>query len=460
MKRILILGAGQVGYSLASALHADGHDITVVDRSRERLQALKADFGVRGVVGHAAHPPIQALAGAADASLVIAVTDSDEVNMMACQVAATLFKVETRIARVRSRDYQQYPELYRRDAIPVDMLISPEALVTEQIERLIEYPGALQVLDFANGKISLVAVKADREGPLVGRELRHLRRTRSGAETRVAAIFRGEFSVFPDGDTVIQPNDEVFFVSARKNIRAVAADLGHAEKPNRRVTIAGGGHIGERLAEALAGRFRVRVIERDQRQAERLARDLPTDVLVLHGDAADDTFLDEIELNHEDVFCAVTNDDQSNIFASMLAKRRGARKVLSLINRPSYVDLVQSGSIDIAISPQLVTVAAVLARVREGGTLQVHTLRRGAAEAIETMVYGDAHTSRIVDRRLDEIDLPEGARVGAILREGDVIIPHHDTMVHAGDHLILFLTDRTQVPQVQRLVQPSPLFFG
>jgi trk system potassium uptake protein len=459
MKKIIILGAGQVGYSLAEALSADGHDITVVDRNRQRLQALKAELGVNVLVGFGAYPPVLEAAGARDAAMLIAVTDSDEVNMMACQVAATLFNVETRIARARARDYHEHPRLFGRDAVPVDMLISPEEIVTSQIQRLIEHPGALQVLDFAGGRVSLVGVRAYHGGPLVGRELRNLRRVRPGVQTRVAAIFRKDRAVVPDGDTVIEADDEVFFVSAKKNIRAVTAELRHLERSYHRVIIAGGGNIGRRLAEILADRYRVKVIERDPARARLLAIELPTEVLVLEGDGSDDRFLQEIDVAHADVLCAVTNDDQSNIFAGMLAKRRGVRKVICLINRPSYVDLVQSGTIDIAVSPQLATVGALLARVREGGTATVHTLRRGAAEAIETIVHGDSRTSQVVDRRIDELKLPEGTSIGALVREEEVIIPHHDTIIHAGDHAILFLTDRSQVAAVQRLFQPSPLFF-
>jgi trk system potassium uptake protein len=459
MKKIIILGAGQVGYSLAEALSADGHDITVVDRNRQRLQALKAELGVNVLVGFGAYPPVLEAAGARDAAMLIAVTDSDEVNMMACQVAATLFNVETRIARARARDYHEHPRLFGRDAVPVDMLISPEEIVTSQIQRLIEHPGALQVLDFAGGRVSLVGVRAYHGGPLVGRELRNLRRVRPGVQTRVAAIFRKDRAVVPDGDTVIEADDEVFFVSAKKNIRAVTAELRHLERSYHRVIVAGGGNIGRRLAEILADRYRVKVIERDPARARLLAIELPTEVLVLEGDGSDDRFLQEIDVAHADVLCAVTNDDQSNIFAGMLAKRRGVRKVICLINRPSYVDLVQSGTIDIAVSPQLATVGALLARVREGGTATVHTLRRGAAEAIETIVHGDSRTSQVVDRRIDELKLPEGTSIGALVREEEVIIPHHDTIIHAGDHAILFLTDRSQVAAVQRLFQPSPLFF-
>ncbi|WP_018935936.1 Trk system potassium transporter TrkA [Thioalkalivibrio sp. ALJ24] len=459
MKQIIILGAGQVGHSLAEALSADGIDITVVDNRAETLAALEDQFDIKTVHGFAAHPSVLDAAGARDASMLVAVTDSDEVNMLACQVGSTLFNIETKIARVRARDYHETPELFAQDAMPVDMLISPEGIVTSHIQRLIEHPGSLQVLEFADGRVSLVGVRAYYGGPLVGHELKNLQRDMPGIQTRVAAIFRHERSIQPDGDTVIEADDEVFFVAAKKNIRAVTSELRKLERPYKRIMIAGGGNIGRRLAEALSKRYRVKMIERDAERADQLARELPGNVLVLHGDSSDDRFLEAINVEHSDVFCAVTNDDQANIFAGMLAKRYGVRKVMSLINRPGYVDLLQSGTIDVALSPQQATVSALLARVREGGTATVHTLRRGAAEAIETVVNGDSRTSQVVDRRIDEINLPEGASVGAIVRGDEVIIPHHDTLVHSGDHVILFLTDRGKVKQVQRLFQPSPLFF-
>ena len=462
MKQIIILGAGQVGRSLALALAADRHAVTVVDRNPARLATLAAQAEghiPRLLEGHAAYPPTLEAAGAKRAELLIAVTDSDEVNMIACQVAVTLFGLGTCIARVRVRDYHAYPELFGRDALAVDMLISPEELVTSQIRRLIEHPGALQVLDFADGKVSLVGVRAYHGGSLVGRTLSALRRDRGALPTRVAAIFRGDHAVEPDGNTVVEADDEVFFVAARKHIRAVTKELREIERPYKRVIIAGGGNIGRRLAEVLRENFRVRLIERNPALANQLAEELPSDVLVFEGNAADARFLDEIVTETGDVFCAVTNDDQANIVAGMLAKRQGVRQVISLINRPSYVDLVQSGMIDVAVSPQLVTVAAVLARVREGGTTLVHRLRRGAAEAIESVVHGDSRTSKVVDRRIDEISWPQGTRIGAIVRGDDVIIPHRDTIIHAGDHTILFLTDRNWVGEVQRLFQPSPLFF-
>ena len=452
MKQIIIVGAGQVGQSLAEALVRDGHAVTVIDIRRESLEALESHLDIRTIRGQGARPSVLEAAGAKTAQLLIAVTDSDEVNMLACQIAYSLFHVEKRIARVRERSYHEAEGLFGKDAVPVDLLISPEAVVTDQIQRLIEHPGAMQVLDFADGLVSLVGVRANYGGPLIGHELRNLSRDMPGIQTRVAAIFRRQQAIDPDGHTVVEAGDEVFFVAARKNIRAVMSELRKLEKPYRRVLVGGGGNVGRRLVEALAKRFEVVVIERDLARSEYLKTRLPQGVKLLVGDGSDDRFLDAAAIGTFDVFCAVTNDDQANIFAGMLAKRRGVRKVIALITRPGYEDLMHDGAIDIALSPQQATVGMLLAQVRAGGLATVHSLRRGAAEAIETVLTGAAAQAHIVGRPIEQIRLPRGTSIGAVIRKTEVIIPHRDTVLRAGDHVILFLTDRRRIQAVQRFL--------
>jgi trk system potassium uptake protein TrkA len=342
--------------------------------------------------------------------------------------------------------------------MPIDVLINPEQVVTDHIERLVQYPGALQVLDFAHGRIQLVAVKAYRDGPLVGQELRELRRHVPDVDTRVAAIFRRDRAIIPRGDTVIEADDEVFFIAARRDIKAVMSELRGLEKPYKRVMIAGGGHIGERLARAMERRYSVKLLEYDGRRARQLSDELERAV-VLQGDATDGDLLLSENIENTDVFCALTNDDEANIMSSMLAKRLGARKVMTLIGKPAYVDLVQGGAIDVAISPQQSTISELLVYVRRADVARVHSLRRGAAEAIEAVAHGDRRSSKVVGRKLDEIDLPEGASIGAIARGEQVVIAHGDVVVEPDDHLILFLTDKRRVHDIENLFQVGLQFF-
>jgi trk system potassium uptake protein TrkA len=456
--KIIILGAGQVGSSVAQNLASEANDITVVDNRPDILRDLQDRIDIRTVTGPASHPEVLTRAGAEDADMILAVTNSDETNMIACQVAYTLFHTPIKVARVRAQAYLRYPKLFTQEALPIDVLISPEQLVTDYIHRLIEKPEALQVLDFAGGRVQLVAVRAVAGGPLVNQELRELKQHMPGVEARVAAIFRRGSPILPQGDTVIESNDEVFFIAARKNIRAITSELRDLDKPVRRIIIAGGGNIGLRLAESIESRYQVKLIESDPETARRLSEQLDK-AIVLLGDAADEELLIEENIENTDVFCALTNDEEANILSAMLAKRLGARKVMSLINRPSYVDLVQSDAIDIAISPQQATIGSLLTHVRRGDVAAVHSLRRGAAEAIEAVAHGDSNTSKVVGLAVDDIKLPPGTTIGAVVRGEEVIIAHHDTVIESEDHVILFLVDKRYIPDVEKLFQVGVTFF-
>jgi len=452
--KILILGAGQVGSSVAQNLSHEDNDITIVDHNIETLRNLQERLDIRTINGHASHPSVLNQAAAEDTDLLIALTNSDEVNMIACQVAYTLFRTPTKIARVRSAEYLRHSrELFLPDALPIDVMISPEQLVTDSIHRLMEYPGALQVLDFADGKVSLVGVKAYYGGPLVGQALRTLPSHMPGIHTRVAAIFRQGSAIIPEGDTLIQADDEVFFIAANKNIRAIMSELRRLDKQIKRIILAGGGNIGSRLAQALEHDHQVKVIENNRAVALRLSERLARSI-VLAGNAADEELLIEENIENTDVFCAVTNDDEANILSAMLAKRLGAHKVMALINRMAYVDLVEaSGVIDAVISPQQATIGSLLSHVRRGDVVKVHSLRRGAAEAIEAIAHGDRSTSRVVGRRIEQIPLPPGTTIAALVRGNHVLICHHDTVIEAEDHAILFLTDKRYLRDVERLFQ-------
>jgi trk system potassium uptake protein TrkA len=451
--RIIILGGGQVGGTLAEHLAGEENDITIVDTNSGRLRELQDRLDVRTLNGSGSHPQVLAKAGAEDADMLVAVTNSDEINMIACQVAYSLFNIPTRIARVREPDYlTRDGALFSREAIPVDVLISPESLVTRGIKRLLQYPGALQVLDFADGKVQLVAVKARYGGALVGQRIAALREHLPGIDMRVAAVFRKEQPIMPHGDTVIEAEDEVFFIAARSNIRLVMAELRRLDRPYKRIIIAGGGNIGARLALSIEKKYQVKIIEQNLARCEQLSQQLLA-ATILHGSASNRELLIEENIEATDVFLALTNDDEANVMASMLAKKLGARTVITLINNPAYVDLVQGDLIDIALSPQQSTISALLTHVRRGDVVAVHSLRRGAAEALEAIAHGDMESSRVVGRRVDELPLPVGATVGALVRGEEVIMAHHDTVITDGDHVILFVADKKAVRSVEKLFQ-------
>ena len=456
--KIIILGAGQVGISTAEILAKEDNDITLVDNVASQVEGLQDRLDIRTIVGSASHPSVLEQAGGPDADLILAVTDQDEVNMAACQVAYTLFRTPKKIARIRSVEYLTHREIFSDDSIPVDVIISPEQLITQHVLHLIEYPGALQVVDFAGGKIKLVGLKAYHGGPLVGRELRTIREDLPTVEARVAAIYRHDRPIIPEGDTIIEPNDEVFIVAAAPHIPIVMSEFCAVEAPGQNIMLVGAGKIGLQLARTLEqNNYQVKLIEHGAERARQVAEQLDA-TIVLRGDAADEDLMLRENIDAMDVFCSLTNDDEANILSAMLAKRLGAHRAMALINRSAYVDLIESSVLDVAISPSLITVGSLLTHVRRGDTIAVHSLRRGAAEAIETIAHGDATSSSVVGRRIEEISLPSGTRVGALLRNQEVIIPHHDTVIEAEDHVILFVIDKKHIRDVERLFQVKVTF--
>jgi trk system potassium uptake protein TrkA len=455
--KIIILGAGQVGGSLALSLANEDNDITVVDTNAAVLQDIQDRADLRTIVGEASHPSVLAQAGAKDADMIIALTNSDETNMVACQVAYTLFHTPTKIARIRAVEYLSYSDLFVQEALPVDVLISPEHLISQYIQRLIEHPGSLQVLDFADGKIKLLAMRAEINGPLIGKRLHEIWEAMPETEAKVVAVYRNNKSITLHNEGHIQADDEVFFLASSSNATAIITQLRGTDKPYKRILLAGGGNIGLHLAKSLENKYQVKIIERSPDRAGYLSESL-NKTIVLQGDAADQDMLLEENIENMDVFCALTNDDEANILSAMLTKRLGANKVMSLINRPSYVDLVESGMIDIAISPQQVTLGTLLAFVRKGDIVAVHSLRRGAAEAIEAVAHGDKKTSKVVGRNIEQINLPSGATIGAIARGDAVIMAEADITIESEDHVIIFLADKSAVKDIERLFQVSATF--
>jgi trk system potassium uptake protein TrkA len=443
----------------------------VIDTDAARVADLQERYDLRGLVGNATLPSVQREAGADDADLLIAVTSTDETNLVACKIAADLFNVPTRIARVRNVELQEHPELTGEQGFRVTHIIWPEQSVTDYLLKLIEFPEALQVLEFADGRACLIAVRAFAGGPLVSHPIADLRKHIPNIDTRIVAIFRNERSLPCEATTMVQPGDEVFFLAATEHIRTVMGELRRMDKPVKRVMLAGGGNIGLRLARALdtgegidwAERFNVKIIEANKRRCEYLATQLSADVLVLNGDGTDEDLLADEGVNEVDLFAALTNDDENNIMSALLAKRFGARRTIALINRKSYGDLMQGGQIDIAISPSHATLSNLLKHVRRGDVVAAHSLRRGAAEALEIIAHGDAKSSRVIARKIEDVDLPKGATIGAIVRgqgeQARVLIAHHDVVIEAEDHLIVFVERKRMIARVEKLFQVGVGFF-
>ena len=459
--KIIIIGAGQVGSTLAENLAREYHDITLIDLDETRLQFIQDHHDIRTVTGTGCHPDILLAAGIEDADMLVSVTNSDEINIVACQVAHSIFDTPKKIARIRARNYfnKDYKDLLFSDSnMPVDVLIAPEQAVTDYVRKLVEQPGALQVLDFADGVIRMIGMRATKNSPLVDQKLKTLKEHVPKADARVAAIYRRNKAIVPSGETIIEDGDEVFFIAAKKNIKKVMSELRKAERPYKRIIIAGGGNIGYHLAVALESSLNIKIIEVNLERATFLSEQL-NHTVVLSGSASDQELLLDENIDKTDVFIALTNDDEVNIMASLLAKRLGAKKVMTLITNPVYANLMQGGEIDVAISPQLATTSSVLAHVRKGDTGVVHSLRRGAAEALEFIVHGDVNNSKVVGKEIGNLVMPVGTTVAALVRDSEVIIAHHDVIIKNNDHVIVVVINKNKTKAVEKLFAAEPNLF-
>lgn len=456
--KIVILGAGQVGETVAENLVKEDNDVTLVDIDQSRLNELQQKLDIQTINGSAVQPNVLIKAGCEHADMLIAVTNSDEVNMLACFICYNLFRTPNKVARIRSQDFLNYPELFSDAKIPVDVCISPETLVTNQIKRLIEYPGTSQVLDFADGKLQLVIVKPQPGGVMVDKALKELYTHLSHIPMKIAAIFRDGAPVQLDEETVISIGDEVLFLASPDAIQRTLIALGRFNYLNHRVIIAGGGHIGKRLTQALEQDYRVKVIEHGLPRAEYLAAQLKK-ATILHGDVADRELLLNENIEFTDVFIAVTNDDEANIMSCLQAKKLGVKHVMALINRKAYVDLIEDSSIDFAISPHLTTISSILTKLRRGDMVSVYSLRSGQAEAIEVIAHGDESTSKVVGRMISEIKLPPECSIVAVIRAEEIILDVKDLILQPEDHIILLVMNKRYIRHVEQLFQVKIAYF-
>lgn len=454
--KIVILGAGAVGSTLASLLCQE-NDLVVVDHNSSELHRLEEEADIKTLTGGASYPNILVNAGIQEADMVVAVTGSDETNIVSCMIAKVLNKSIKTIARVREISYLKGKTKEAMDSgeIPVDIHISPEQLITEHIQGLIEIPGSLQVMEFGQGKLNLVAVRAVEGGPMIGHEIGDLKKHMPKIDSRVAAIFRSGESITPLGSTVIEANDEVFFISKKGEASKVVNEMRKKEEPYKNIIIAGGGKIGARLAKRIENNHRVKIIESNNERAIRLSEKLENSI-VLEGNVCDKNLLHDENVENTDVFTAVTNDDEANVMSCLLAKEMGAHKTVALINNPAYVDLVQTKGIDIAIAPSEITIGTFLAEIEGKDVVRVHSLRKGAAEAIEAIAQ-ESKTGKpsCIGKELGEISLPDGVTIGALIRDDKGKIAHDHVHLRENDHVILFLTDKTTIKQVKETFAPK-----
>ncbi|HEX6103384.1 MAG TPA: Trk system potassium transporter TrkA [Alphaproteobacteria bacterium] len=437
--KVIICGAGQVGFNIARYLASEDNDVTVIDISRELIEKLSDTLDVQGLVGYASHPDVLERAGAGDADMLIAVTHNDEVNMVACHVAHSIFEVPTKIARVRYQGYQrpEWSRLFERTHLPIDVIISPEIEVARAIGRRLEIPGAFDAIPLAEGRVSLIGVHCTSECPIVNTPLRQLTQLFPDLNIVVVGILRNDRRIVPEPDDVMLPGDDVYFVADSRHLARAMAVFGHEEPEARRIIIVGGGNIGQNLASNVEREHpgvSIKLIEIDKRRAEAVAQVLPRAV-VIHGDALDSEILEEANVKETETIVAVSNDDEVNILASLLAKRFGCQRSITLINKPTYTPLMGNLGIDAVVSPRAITVSTILQHVRRGRVRSVHTLSDGFGEIIEVEAL---ETSGLVGPPLREAKLPEGVIVGAIVRDNEIVIPRGDTVVRTGDRVVLF----------------------
>jgi trk system potassium uptake protein TrkA len=451
--KIVILGAGATGGSVAAALASEENDIVVVDFRTDLLEALKERFDIATVTGNAAHPSVLEQAGISNTDMVIAVTDRDETNMLACLIINALYTKPKTIARVRAIDYLKHPRLFSDKGIPVDIVISPEQIVMNSIRNLIEFPGVLQISEFAKGLVRLFSVKVVANGILTGKKIKTLKNRFVSGKTRVVAIFRNGVPLCVNGEATIETGDEVFFVAPRKEVRRVLEELGKLEAPIKRIIIAGGGHVGKRLALALEEKHQVKIIEKDPKRAKKIANDL-NDTVVLLGDCADEKLLQDESIEDTDLFCAITDNDGVNIISASLAKSMGARKTICLLNHMSYTKLLPGTSIDAVVLPNQETLGSILKYVRKGDVAEVSSLCGGTAEAIEAIAHQNGHDDCVVGKRVDSIKFPDGIVIGALIRNYEVLAIHHDTIFKENDHVIMFAMDKKLISYIEKSFQP------
>ena len=456
MKKIAVLGGGQVGSSLAKILTDDGNDITLVDINSSVLEDLQEDNDIKTIHGNASSPSILEQAELNDCDILIAITGSDEVNLVSCHLAKKMFNVPTVIARLRNSEFQVSTSGFDLDLFSIDSIISPSKLVTDFIKNIIEHPGAFQAFDFADGKLQVIGATVLKDGPLAGKKLSEFKKHLPNVDVKVVALYRNRKTIPVNGSTIIEIGDDIFFLATPENMRFIS-ELSKNQSRIENIMIAGGGNVGMTLASALSKKFSTKIIEKNLLRSKYLSESLE-DTVVLNDDISDESLLENEGIEDVDFFCSVTNDDQMNILSAKLAKDLGANKSISIINKLSYRKLV-SKEIDVVVSPEDVTIGSILTSVRTSDVVKVHSLGFGEAEILEIIIHGDKNTSKVVDRKVSDLELPTGCKIGAIYRDGNIILMHNDLTIKSNDRLIIYLLHKKDFSKLAKLFQVGIGFF-
>lgn len=457
--KVIVCGAGQVGSNIARQLAREGNDVTIVDQNPELVQKIGDELDVRAMVGHASHPEILENAGAPEAEMIIAVTYSDEVNMVACQVAHSLFDVPKKVARIRSQQYLEpmWSDLYSRDHLPIDVIISPEVEVAEAIARRLKVPGAFDTVSFADGLVQVIGVRLDESCPIVNTPLRQLTELFPDLNIVVVGIYREGKMIVPSSNDQMFPGDEVYFAADIEHVSRAMPLFGHEEQEARNIVIVGGGNIGLHLAQTIEREMKnvsLKLIETSRKRAEFIQEQLVS-AIVLNGDALDPEILSEANVRRAETIVALTNDDEVNILSSLLAKGQGSETAITLINNPVFTNLMTSLGVDVVVDPRATTVSEILRHIRRGRIRGLHSFQDGAAEVVE----GEAlETSKLVGKELRNVKLPQGTIIGAIMREGKVVIPRGTTVIKPNDRVVIFALSNA-VRKVEEMFSVSLEFF-
>lgn len=470
--RILILGAGKVGASVAANLVSESNDITIVDKDKDKINEIQGLYDLQGIVGDVTSPSVLADAGAADADMLVAVTASDETNLATALIAEQLFNIPARIARVRNEELREYPALLSTSGFRATSVIWPEEAVTNSIVQLIHYPEALQVIDFSSADLILISVKVDAGSRMANKTVEDIHLFVPDAKVEIVSISRQKFRVTDiKSDTVIKPGDEVFFLSLKSDASIIIREFRQKVRRSDRIMIAGGGSLSLQLARALdssetasGDNYNIKILDGDPARCQYLSQHLSSSVLVLNGDMTDESLFVNEGIANIDVFIAVSNDDEDNFMSCLVAKKLGAHCTIALINRSSYIDLIDSTDIDIAFSPTESVLSDLLRHIRQGDVVSAHTLRRGAAEVMEIVAHGTPKNSKVIGKSVKKVNLPNGAAIGCIVRDSDgaqevFMASGKDLMIEDGDHVIIFAGSRQQIPEIEKLFAPSVGFF-